>query len=106
MDKYIEEMANRTGDQSPERIVEKAAAIAGENLELRWTVDTLRGRLREARRATVYYHRQYESALRYRRDAEDNRARFREIAVALVGAAVMVTCLAFVGAVCWGWWHG
>ena len=95
---------------TPEEIIERAAALVGENYELRRDVDELRGRLREARRASDWYRSQYRAAMKYKFDAETNRARdsarFRELAVALVGLAVMVTCLAFVGAACWGWHFG
>lgn len=93
-----------------EELSQLAEAMMGENLALKRAADELRGRLREARRATAYYRSQYQSAMKYKFDAETNRARdrarFRELAVALVGAAVAATCLMFVGAVCWGWHFG
>lgn len=91
---------------TPEEMTEAAEALVGENLELRRTVDTLRGRLRESRRATEYYHKQYEAALKSRDAADIEKTRIRQNTVAIVGVAVMVTCLFFVAAACWGWWHG
>lgn len=104
MDKYIIEEA------MPEELLERAVAIIGENLELQRTVEELRGRLREARRSANHYRTQYKEAMRYQFDAESDRqrdrARLRELMVAVGGAAVLMTCLLFVGAVCWGWWFG
>lgn len=91
---------------SPEEIAERASAIVGENNALRCEIDQLRGRLRESRRATVYYHRQYEKAMRYRTDAEAERRNFREIVLAVVGLTVAGTLAAVVAAIVWGWWHG
>lgn len=91
---------------TPEEMAQAAEALVGENLELKRMVDTLRGRLRESRRATDYYHRKYEDALRYRADAETERTRIRQNTVAIAGISVMFTCLCFVAAACWGWWHG
>lgn len=93
-----------------EEILQSAEALVGENLALRQTVEELRGRLREARRSANHYRTQYKEAMRYQFDAESDRqrdrARMRELMVAVAGAAVLLTCLLFVGAVCWGWWHG
>lgn len=102
----MENMSEYMMKYTPEEMNEAAEALVGENLELKRMVDTLRGRLRESRRATTYYHRKYEAALRYRADAETERTRIRQNTVAIVGIAVMFTCLCFVAAACWGWWHG
>ena len=84
----------------------RSRALVGENLELKRMVDTLRGRLRESRRATAYYHKQYEAALKSREAVDIEKTRIRQNTVAIVGVAVMLTCLFFVAAACWGWWHG
>lgn len=104
MDKYLIEGG------APEEMVERAVAIIGENLELQRTIEELRGRLREARRSANHYRAQYREAMKYQFDAETNhqrnRARIRELMVAVAGAAVLGTCLLFTAAACWGWWHG
>lgn len=104
MDKYIIEGG------APEEIVERAVAIIGENLELQRTVEALRGRLRESRRSANYYRDQYQDAMKYRHEIETgrqrDRARLRELMVAVAGVAVLATCLLFTAAVCWGWWFG
>ena len=91
---------------TPEEMEQAAEALVVENLELKRMVDTLRGRLRESRRATVYYHRQYEKAMQYRTDAEAERRNFKEIVLAVVGLTVAGTLAAVVAAIVWGWWHG
>ena len=104
MDKYLIEGG------APEEMVERAVAIIGENLELQRTIEELRGRLREARRSANHYRALYREAMKYQFDAETNhqrnRARIRELMVAVAGAAVLATCLLFTAAACWGWWHG
>lgn len=104
MDKYL------IDGGAPEELVERAVAIIGENLELQRTIEELRGRLREARRSANHYRAQYREAMKYQFDAETgrqrDRARVRELMVAVAGVAVLGTCLLFVGAVCWGWWFG
>lgn len=98
------------GEATPEEIIRRAIEISAENMELRETIEELRGRLRESRRSASYYRAQYREAMKYHFDAETdhrrNRARIRELMVAVAGAAVLGTCLLFVGAVCWGWWFG
>lgn len=91
---------------SPEEMEQAAEALVGENLELKRMVDTLRGRLRESRRATDYYHRQYEKAMQYHTDAEAERRNFKEIVLAAVGLTVAATLAAVVAAIVWGWWRG
>lgn len=94
---------------TPEALVERATAIAGENLELQREIAQLRGRLKEARYSANYYRAKYQAAMKYQFDAETDhqrdKTRRRELAIALVGAAVTVTCLLFVAACCWGYWH-
>ena len=97
-------------NMTPEEIMQSAEALVGENLALRQTIGELRGRLREARRSANHYRAQYKEAMKYQFDAETNhqrnRARVRELMVAVAGAAVLGTCLMFTAAACWGWWHG
>ena len=98
------------GEATPEEIIRRAIDISGENMELRQTIEELRGRLREARRSANHYREQYKEAMKYQFDAETDRqrdrARVRELMVAVAGVAVLGTCMLFVGAVCWGWWFG
>ena len=98
------------GEATPEEIIRRAIAISGENLELRETIDELRGRLRESRRSASYYRKQYREAMKYQFDAETDRerdkSRLRELMVAVAGVAVLGTCLLFTAAACWGWWFG
>ena len=67
----------------------------------------MRGRLREQRKVAEGYRRRCEAALEDKYDAQTqcarDRAQWRELVVAIVGAAVMTTCLMFVAAVVWGW---
>ena len=98
------------GEATPEEIIRRAIDISGENMELRQTIEELRGRLRESRRSASYYRKQYREAMKYQFDAETdhqrNRARLRELMVAVAGVAVLGTCLLFTAAACWGWWFG
>lgn len=98
------------GEATPEEIIRRAIEISAENMELRETIEELRGRLREARRSANHYRAQYKEAMKYQFDAETNhqrnRARIRELMVAVAGVAVLGTCLMFTAAACWGWWHG
>ena len=98
------------GEATPEEIIRRAIDISGENMELRQTIEELRGRLRESRRSASYYRKEYQAAMKYRHEVETGRqrdkARVRELMVAVAGVAVLGTCLLFVGAVCWGWWFG
>jgi len=95
---------------TPEEMAKAAEALVGENLELRKQVDEMRGRLRESRRATLYYHRRYDDAMRYKYDAQTHRQRLiyncRHITLAAVGATVLAMSLLYTAAACWGWWHG
>lgn len=104
MDKYLIEGG------APEEMVERAVAIIGENLELQRTIGELRGRLRESRRSADHYRKEYQAAMKYKHEIETgrqrDRARVRELMVAVAGVAVLATCLLFTAAACWGWWHG
>lgn len=95
---------------TPDEILTTAEALVSENLQLRHTIDEMRGRLRESRRSANHYRAQYREAMKYKFDAESDRqrdrSRMRELMVAVAGVAVMATCLLFTAAACWGWWHG